>query len=126
MPHWVLKPSVRKVIAAMVLLWGLGDLSIPGWCQTDDQKGRSLPVHSASAVSSQDAVADVSQSAVVGVDVQQPAPDHDADSWSCCGHVSPTVPFKISALDAIASLSPDLLLPRPREFAAAPYHPPKH
>jgi hypothetical protein len=102
--------SVRKIVAAFVLIWAFADLSVPGLCQADDNKidyslsvvafqGKNSPALSPGGV---------------------PTPDRDGtpDECFCCSpYASPTAVFSHHASANLAMttgcVAPEVFLPLP-------------
>lgn len=105
--------TLRKFVAVFVLIWALGDLSVPGLCQTD------LPDFGAPQATS------VSAQSSVSNHEQQSQSSVEDDCFCCCTHIAPSSPVVLSTLPIALADWPVYVTERPREFSASLYHPPR-
>lgn len=103
---------VRKFVALFVLIWALGDLSMPGLCRTD------LPDFGAPQSTSVSAQPSVSHQ-------QQSQSSVEDDCFCCCPHVAPASPVSLSATAITLADWPAYVTEKPREFSSSLYHPPR-
>ena len=104
----------RKLIAMTFLLWTLLDISVPGLCK-DDRLPAPANGTASLAVSS----------SVESVHSQDRRPSLDEDCICCSTRVTLT---QVTAIEApvVAVINHDeSAAPKPREYAAALYHPPR-
>ena len=103
---------LRKTVAVLVLAWALGDLSVPGLCQTDFPDfgaAQSTSISAQSTVSHRQQ----SQSAV------------EDDCFCCCTHVAPATPVAVAAAAVAVADWPEYVTEGPRQFSSSLYHPPR-
>ena len=103
---------LRKTVAVLVLAWALGDLTVPGLCQTDFPNfgaAKSTSISAQSTVFHQQQ----SQSAV------------EDDCFCCCTHVAPTIPVAMTGLAIAVAEWPPFLIEKPRASSSSLYHPPR-
>ena len=104
--------TLRKFVAVFVLIWALGDLSVPGLCQTDLADFGGLQPTS---VSAQRNASHQQQSQTSGED----------DCFCCCSHVAPATPVALSEGAIALADWPEYVIEKPREFSSSLYHPPR-
>jgi hypothetical protein len=104
--------GVRKFVALFVLVWALGDLSVPGLCRTD------LPDFGTAQPVSVSAPASASHQ-------QQYQSSLEDDCFCCCSHVAPTSPAALSEVAIAVADWPAYVTEMPREFSSSLYHPPR-
>jgi hypothetical protein len=107
-----MRSGLRKFVAAFVLVWALGDLSVPGFCKTDIP---DFGVPQSSSVSVQSSV----------FHQQQSQSSVEDDCFCCCAHITPSSPVVLSTIAIAIADWPAYVVEKPREFSSSLYHPPR-
>ena len=112
--HWRswMQSALRKLVAVFVLVWALGDLGVPGLCQTDFP---DFGAAQSTLVSAQRNVSHQQQSESFGED----------DCFCCCSHIAPATPVALSEGAIAVADWPEYVIEKPREFSSSLYHPPR-
>jgi hypothetical protein len=113
----------RKLMAAVIVLWALMDMTVPGVCQSDDLDSVPASAQAASTAVSKDTSPSIVSSDPTNDDSSdQSGPE---DCFCCCSHVAPTGFFHVTGLFAFIGYEPPYSQGSPRDFSAFQYHPPK-
>jgi hypothetical protein len=116
-------PSLRRFMAAILLLWGLCDMTVPGICKTDFSD-----ISSAVQATSSVGHGTFQISALHSNQKQAPAqPGGDSDDcWCCCSHIVPAVPqVSLVSFRRTVDEQPTLRTGVPRWRASEFFQPPK-
>jgi len=118
---------VHKFVAAVLLLWTVADLSVPGFCQSGDDEAQdvqSIPYPKNTTWNGQhsESRAQVCAAPDSG---QQKAPVSPEDCFCCCAHIAPTPHFHLSAMPRSAQLVTLYRLDSITAFVSPLYHPPR-
>ena len=106
--------SVRKVVAALILLWAMTDLTVPGVCQTDlPDLGSTHHI----SVSAQTSVSPLAPSRKTG---------EEDDCFCCCSHIVHSSPTTVTDSPTVTLPVNSVVAGVPRELAISLYHPPRY
>ena len=121
------RPVWQKFFAALLLLWALADLSVPGLCQSDDDGSQDGQALSQFAGASQ-----VEPGAPFGAQFRsaansgrQNAPSSQEDCFCCCAHIVPSPHFCFSKIQPSAQAMTFYHFNQVAASAAPLYHPPR-
>lgn len=115
--HWAL----RKLVAVMVLVWALADLTVPGVCQTD------FPVLNGPQPATLSAHGNASRSAHLNFSHQpQSQNEREDDCFCCCSHIVHSCVATFSDRATVVEHLPAFVTEQPHEFSTSLYHPPRY
>jgi len=121
------RPIWQKFFAALLLVWALADLSVPGLCQSDDDGAQDAQALSQFASASQ-----VARGIPSGTHLRmasnlgrQNAPSSQEDCFCCCAHIVPSPHFYFARIQRSAQAM--TLYHFNKVTASTPplYHPPR-
>jgi hypothetical protein len=121
------RPVWQKFFAALLLLWALADLSVPGLCQSDDDGSQDPQALSQSAGPSQvgQQVASETQFRMASNQGQKSAPSSQEDCFCCCAHIVPAPHFSFASIERSASAVTFYHFNQLTASAPPLYHPPR-
>jgi hypothetical protein len=121
------RPVWQKCFAAILLLWALADLSVPGLCQSDDDGSQDAQALSQFAGASQvgQQAASVTQLRMASNPGQQSAPSSQEDCFCCCAHIVPAPYFYFASLQRCAASVTFYHFNQVTASAPPLYHPPR-
>ena len=102
----------RRILALFLLVWAVADLSVPGFCQTDD----ALPEGQA---------ATVTFASRPGEGNPLKSGNYEDDCFCCCAHIIPSVHIELVAGFVFTSEFVYTPLVKPIGFHGLVYHPPR-
>ena len=121
------RPVWQKCFAALLLIWALADLSVPGLCQSDND-GSQDP----QALSQFASVSQVAQRSPSGAKLQlasnsgqQSVPSSQEDCFCCCAHVVPAPHFYFAATQRSVEALTFYHFNQVTASAPPLYHPPR-
>lgn len=123
------RPSWSRFAALLLLLLGLCDLTVPGFCKTDFADGQAIsvgtPTPSASPISGQVQMTASNQKDLPPQGATLPDTDTD-DCWCCCSHINTTTPdVALVTLDHVSNDMQILRVQDPMWRVSELFQPPK-
>jgi hypothetical protein len=120
------RPVWQKFFAALLLVWALADLSVPGLCQSDDDRSQDV------VVSQSENTSQVGQWRPSGTELrmpsnsgQQSAPSSQEDCFCCCAHIVPAPHFYFASMQRSASAVTFYHFKEVTASTPPLYHPPR-
>lgn len=119
----------RSCLVILLLLWALGDLTVPDWCVTDVGSMLATSPTAAPVVAGPQASATVARVAQsdsfapsAALRLQNTGED---DCWCCCSHIAPPPQFALAHVDIQTQAVDVLALHATPGVTAFLYHPPR-
>ena len=121
------RPIWQKFFAALLLVWALADLSVPGLCQSDDDGSQDGQALSQFAGASQVAPESPSraQFRTAANSGRQNAPNAQEDCFCCCAHIVPAPHFYFAKFQLSAQVMTFYHFNKVTASAPPLYHPPR-
>ena len=113
----------RKIIVALIVLWALMDMSVPGVCRADDLDSSTVSPHQLRTSMYGEKAAIFGEDSLPGNNTPEPLSAEGC--FCCCAHSVHTPVFIVPTASAATVLEPAFLLGSPLDQSYSFYNPPK-